>query len=342
MCKNGETKLINHTNGDRLGKSIDTMGRTSPEFVSFTSTIILLVLSVYGTLQFSLSFPFVLWKKGATEYYVRASYEYDEINTRFDNTIWTYGTDYALAAIMFFGTIHCMTCVEGYSNLRLLSSGLLLSYCVQVLFGGFAHQNYLTLESLNTKSFKTVWIICVGTVALAGGFIGAIGTELGKALHGMGCRMRIPLLPHYFWILWGLYLMLYCAMGGISFKRPACDIFIAGTTQTFPTVYTVAIVLSHYWEKSPNTKNQKLTVFVSKLQSLVSSKHRNFFYLGFFLNAPLLPLYPVLLSSNLQLGSVNAICHTNLLTAWGLQYITLWRFCVALQMSSNNNLPKEH
>lgn len=342
MCKSGETTLMKHTKADKLTKSVEFVDRSSPKFVSFTNTIILLVLSLYGTFRFSLSLPFFLWEKGATEYYVKASYEYDETNTKFDNTIWTYGTDYGIAAVMFFGAIHCMTSVEGYTNLRLLSSGLLFIYGVQVLVGGFAHQNFLTLESLNTQSFKTVWVLCVGTVALAGGLIGAIGTELGKALHGMGSRKRIQLLPHYFWVLWAIYLMSVCAMGKISFKRPACDTFVAGTTQTLPTCYILFVVLSHYWERSPNTKNQQVIKFVSKLQSLVSSRLRNFLILGFFLNAPLLPLYPILLSSNLQLGYVNAICHLNLLTAWGLQYITLRRFCVALQMSSNSILSKEN
>lgn len=304
-----------------------------------------LLISVHGALRFAQTFPFVLWYKGAVQYYIPAGYQYDEENTRFDNTIWTYGTDYTIAVVMLIGTTHCWTCIQGYKTLRLYCCGLLLSYGVSVLMGGIAHQNYLTLDSLNTPSFKLIWIICVGSVTLAGGFIGAIGTELATLLNGMSSRGNIPILPVYFWAFWGIYLTTAAATGEISYKRPACDIFVAGTTQTLPTVYTVLILLSRYWKE--NKKHLKKLVYSSfpltsnyflcykQLKSKLSTKYRIIFTLGFFLNAPLLPMYPILLSYELPLSAVNTILHSTLLLAWGLQYLVLWKFCVALQESSS-------
>lgn len=317
-------------------KTYNTKGVETQNVVPAHFALALLPLLAYGTLQFSLTFPFILWYEGATKYYMKASYHYDEINTFFDNTIWTYGTDYGIGVVMLIGAIHCWKCVQGYPNLRFLSSGLLICYFLSVLFGGYAHQTYMTLDSLNTTSFRIVWTICVGTVTLAGGFIGAIGTELGTSLNGMEKRLKIPLLPQYFWALWGIYLTTVCAMGGISFKRPACDIFIAGTTQSFPTFYTVLIVLNYYWSRSYPSKNPSLFKFVSEIQHRSSNTHRLFFALAFLLNAPLLPAYPVLLSTGFSLGTVNAILHSNLLAAWGLQYWSLWKFCVALDDSSTS------
>jgi len=232
---------------------------------------------------------------------------------------------------MFIGGIHCWRSAKDFYTLRFLSTSLLTCYCISVSFGGYAHQNYLTLESLNTNSFKIVWIICVGTVTLAGGFIGAIGTELGKTLQGMNHRVKVPILPQYFWAMWGLYLTAECARGSISFKRPACDIFIAGTTQTIPTFYTLLMLHSCYWKQAPSTKRMGEFHMLSKLQTLVPNALRAKITFAFLLNAPLLPLYPILLSFGLKLGSVNAILHMNLFIAWGSQYRTLYHFVKALQ-----------
>ena len=49
--------------------------------------------------------------------------------------------------------------------------------------------------------------------------------------------------------------------------------------------------------------------------------------IAFFLNAPLLPLYPVLVKQGLSLGVVNAILHLWLCVAWGLQFVSLNGFC---------------
>ena len=50
-------------------------------------------------------------------------------------------------------------------------------------------------------------------------------------------------------------------------------------------------------------------------------------WVAFFLNAPLLPLYPVLVKQGYELGIVNAILHSVLTLAWGLQFLSLNKFC---------------
>ena len=83
-------------------------------------------------------------------------------------------------------------------------------------------------------------------------------------------------------------------------ERPAADIFLAGITQTPPTVYTIVAMASANW--GPHSKWPSIYLAI-----------------GSFLNAPLLPLYGILVRYGLPLGVVNTILHTNLLVAWGMQ-----------------------
>lgn len=327
-----------------------------------------------GTLYFSKTFPAILWAK-STEYYIPAGFEYDSTNTFFDNSIWTYGTDYVIAIFMAYGTWRCISCEGGYlnENLRKIAAGLLACYTISVIFGGLAHEYYLTLESLNTISFRVMWTICVGTVALAGGFIGAVGTELGMKFEScnMQTHFKVPILPHYFWVCWSVVLTVICAKGGLSYKRPACDIFIAGTTQTTPTAYSILVVFSRYWanprcnnsiRKEPSVKtfnnrvidvNKKINraSIVSKglsdrihvmirrqnhFMHEVTLSDRIIFYVSLLLNAPLLPVYPILLDYKLNLSTINTLLHSNLFVAWGLQFYSLWRFCVILSRMDEN------
>eukprot|EP00586_Coscinodiscus_wailesii_P013737 CAMPEP_0172494720 /NCGR_PEP_ID=MMETSP1066-20121228/54661_1 /TAXON_ID=671091 /ORGANISM="Coscinodiscus wailesii, Strain CCMP2513" /LENGTH=206 /DNA_ID=CAMNT_0013265919 /DNA_START=78 /DNA_END=695 /DNA_ORIENTATION=+ len=168
-------------------------------------TLVLLPLLVYGTLRFSQTFPAVLWPK-STQYYVPASFQYDETETFFDNSIWTYGTDYLIAVFMAYGTSKCLLCDGGYLNasLRWIAAGLLAMYSVSVIVGAFAHQYFTTLDSLNTVTFRILWTVCVATVAIAGGFIGAVGSELGMKFdsYNMKTHFKVPILPMYFWVGW--------------------------------------------------------------------------------------------------------------------------------------------
>jgi hypothetical protein len=341
-------------------------------------TLALLPLLVYGTFRFSQTFPAVLWSK-STEYYVPASFQYDETETFFDNSIWTYGTDYLIAAFMAYGTLKCLLCDGGYlnANLRWIAAGLLAMYSISVIVGAFAHQFFTTLDSLNTVTFRILWTICVATVAIAGGFIGAIGSELGMKFdsYNMKTHFKVPILPMYFWVGWATALTIICIFGGLSYKRPACDIFIAGTTQTTPTAYSILVVWSRYWgqqrynnrhhneehaqkdissssdvaefnngatkpQRTPSTGLSELVDirirWAKHLIREVKLSDRLIFYVALLLNAPLLPAYPILLDYKLNLGLVNTILHSNLFVAWGLQFYSLWCFCKILSGLDQN------
>lgn len=97
------------------------------------------------------------------------------------------------------------------------------------------------------------------------------------------------------------------------------DIFVAGTTQFVPTVYVALTLLCMRWKdaipvvEGHTTSNQYAYLAIPR-------KLRIAFYIGFFLNAPLLPSYPLLVQyTNLPLGVVNALMHANLTVAWGMQ-----------------------
>eukprot|EP00804_Cyclotella_cryptica_P006793 CCRYP_021045-RA/>CCRYP_021045-RA protein AED:0.36 eAED:0.36 QI:0/-1/0/1/-1/1/1/0/179 len=77
----------------------------------------LTVLLPPAILAFSLHFPFVIpyVSSAALSTYIPASYHYDNVHTRFDNTAWTYGTDYFLTAVM--GTIAWLLLVVVYGSI---------------------------------------------------------------------------------------------------------------------------------------------------------------------------------------------------------------------------------
>jgi hypothetical protein len=95
--------------------------------------------------------------------------------------------------------------------------------------------------------------------------------------------------------------------GFLSMERPAADIFLAGVTQTAPTCYMVVCAFSNNWKGDQNAIWRHLIILV----------------IGAFLNAPLLPLYGVLVNLGLELGTVNTILHCWLAAAWGMQAIAL-------------------
>jgi len=319
----------------------------------------LLPVAVYGTLQFSLAFPEMLWSK-ASLYYIPAWWHYDKTNTFFDNTAWTWGTDYAIGAFMAIWAWKCITCKGSLLNndLRHVSALLLALYCISVLSGGWAHQHCKTLNCLNSFYFRLLWFVCVGTVAMAGGVIGAIGSKLGKSFDACDVKthFRVPILPDHFWIGWSILLTAVCALGGMSFKRPACDIFIAGTTQFVPTAYSIITVFSRKWNipkddsnrcHNQNHFNGKTHATTTKtlqkyITDNVSLSHRLLYYISLLLNAPLLPSYPLLLHQKLPLGLINTILHANLLIAWSLQFYTVWGFALVFANAQENSKQKKH
>merc|ERR1712038_336003 len=83
-----------------------------------------------------------------------------------------------------------------------------------------------------------------------------IGSEIcRKFLHAnIGCNSRfsVPIIPDVLWCIYGFYMTTVCCMGGISYMRPACDIFVAGTTQFIPTMYCELVLLSLVWQEKIN------------------------------------------------------------------------------------------
>lgn len=295
---------------------------------------------------FSISFPFWLAPWAASKTYHFAFYDYDEDISHFDNSVWTYGTDYLLA---FCLTVLLLSISMGTTTKKKnscngdspstgsheshvihawRSRGLLACYALSVLAGGLAHQFYTTIELRNTASFRLLWTFCVGTVTAASGFMGAIGTELVRQerdiLFGFHHNrsaakfaFQLPLVPEWFWISFGACSTIVVMAGGLSFQRPACDIFIAGITQ-FPSTFYMMAVLAWGLSTHPVPKWSRCVGF-----------------LGFILNAPLLPLYPLLVQyTHLSLAAVNTLLHTWLLVAWGMQGLSLRRVNVALQQQA--------
>jgi hypothetical protein len=132
---------------------------------------------------------------------------YDVVHTKFDNTVWTYGTDYILTLVMCYLAWRCWNVggAAGRKNgttsssfqLRLYSSSLLLCYGLSTLAGGLAHQYFTSLQLLNTTNFQWLWTICVGNVAFASGYMGLIGREVQRIFgvkNGKGVEV-VPLGP---------------------------------------------------------------------------------------------------------------------------------------------------
>jgi hypothetical protein len=192
------------------------------------------------SLRFHLIFSFPhLWSQGGFETYHYAFYDYDPDKSHFDNSFWTYGTDYMLAVVMGIIIFNISTAHPVSRTLAFRSRGMLMCYMASVSAGGFAHQNYTTLESRNSMSFRLLWTVCVGTVTAASGFMGVIGSELVRR---DSCKSAIPLIPEIFWIAFGIAGTAVVVYGGLSFQRPACDIFIAGTTQIPSTLLSPFVI----------------------------------------------------------------------------------------------------
>lgn len=123
-------------------------------------------------------------------------------------------------------------------------------------------------------------------------------------------------------------------------------ITLSGTSQFVPTVYCILVVLSIKWTDAKPTLEAPLNmienVYPSAKIKAIKRSYRYMFYIGFALNAPLLPSYPQLVqNTNLSLGQVNALLHLNLTIAWGLQAISLHHFCKALNLKRESSSKKD-
>ena len=135
---------------------------------------------------------------------------------------------------------------------------------------------------------------------------------------------------------------LICVEGSISYKRPACDIFVAGTSQFVPTVFAVATVLSLKWNGGESSSEGLLR---SSSDGVLDRMRRNTLYIfciGFFFNAPLLFTYPLYVQyTSLSLGVVNTILHINLAIAWSMEALSLYRFCEAFNYAGYDTQQKK-
>lgn len=312
----------------KLQPNVPTSGRTilrrstSLHEVSFHITAgSLFSAAVAG---FSLYFPFLLAPVAALKTYHFANWNYDDKSSHFDNTAWTYGTDYFLAACMML-LILSIPCHKqsSFYHAGWLSCGLLATYMISVLAGGVAHQFYTTIESQNSLSFRLIWTVCVGAVAAASGFMGPTATELlcldhhsvDVVIHHSGSTLSknskpsllmLPIIPDWFWRAYAVCVTSIVIAGGFSFQRPACDIFVVGITQ-FPSTFYMMLILFASLQKCEMTNRMRVAGCC-----------------GFILNAPLLPMYPILVQyTDWNLGSINTLLHSWLLVAWTLQGWTL-------------------
>lgn len=296
---NSESSMVDvHQKRPRLERRHSSLAEASWH-IGIGSVISALVVA------FSLYFPFVLAPSAASETYQFAYYDYDINTSHFDNTLATYGTDYFLALAMLTLILSISTSTPASASHAWRSRGLLACYGVSVLAGGLAHQFYTEFDQRRTWHFRLLWTICVGSVTAASGFMGVIGSELVRE-DVVRSVAALPLVEEGFWVAFGVATTTVCALGGLSFQRPACDIFIGGTTQFVSTFYMMAI----FGMGLPTLKLQRSTRIMGVL--------------GFILNAPLLPMYPLLVQyTDWSLGAVNTLLHTWLLVAWGLQGLAL-------------------
>ena len=271
---------------------------------------------------FSLFFPFFFTPTAAKDTYKFAFWQYDPQLSHFDNTAWTYGTDYFLAVFMLLLGVSINVRHPAVRHAGWCSRGLLACYMFSVMAGGIAHQFYTSVEERNSLSFRILWTVCVGTVTAASGFMGITGNELLRLDHrrqlqqqqqpndrtnGRTSNFLVPIVPDWFWIGYAVSVTATVAYGGFSCHRPACDIFIAGITQFPSTFYVIAIMFCQL-RNYPQIRNMMRCVGC----------------VGFILNAPLLPLYPILIQyTDWSLASVNTLLHSWLLVAWSLQGLSL-------------------
>ena len=316
------------------GSDCHTNNESPVSWARTLKCIVTAALLSASILEFSLWFPFVLpgLVTASKETYVPAFLVYDEENTQFDNTPWTYNTDYLLTIVMSILAIKCILARgdddqknQRSLRLRLYSASLLICYAISTLAGAWAHQHFTTVESLNTTRFRILWFICVGNVTFASCYMGLIGREV---IRNFGVPGIVPVGPWWFWPVYGCYMAAACGLGYISFKRPACDIFLAGCTQYPPTFFLIGALIFRKW---PQKSDKRVVVGKESAIEMVNKVHRIMYYVGFISNAPLLPVYPILVQyTDMTLGGINAFLHSWLLVAWSMQGISLIHLCKAV------------
>lgn len=289
---------------------------------SLSSAVLHGVLHGVAWVIFALYCPLVLMGRDVVnKIFQHASFRYDPTISVFDNTIWTYGTDYALAVITAGFAIWIIMTSDRSDNktahrLSRISASLLILYSISFALAGPCHHFLYSVESRNTTLFRTIWTVCVGTVYFAPAVMGMIANECLRIFRGRnGCPPLLKNMPRttdIFWLAYASVGTVAYALGRISYQRPAADIFVAGGTQVPCTFYFMAFLYLVDHSKITN-----------------GMKFRGLF--GFIMNAFLLPLYPILvLHYGWSLPAVNTFMHTGLCINWSLQGLTLQRMVKVL------------
>ncbi|GMI56964.1 hypothetical protein ScalyP_jg12118 [Parmales sp. scaly parma] len=294
---------------------------------------LLLVATILSALLVSILPPLV-----APDLYNQCFFHYSSATLKFDNTAWTWATDYGLSVWMGFGIIPLLRNAAAKKGgvISLLSHNsamLLLCYASSVFFGAICHQNYNSFNStnpsnLNTLSFRFFWTLCVASVSCAGGYIGSTATILQKQWEQTGetvffHSMQFPSVS--FWRFYSAIAVIVTIFGFFSMCRPACDIFLAGVTHTLPFFVLVYVGIGGLLGR----KKKPIWPFAV------------LFY-GCLGNSPLLWLYPFMVhNTSLSLGHINGLLHLSLFTSWGAQMISLMHFSdVSVIKFRNNNSKK--
>jgi len=260
-------------------------------------------------------------REQASKIYQMAAWQYDPEKSLFDDTIWTYGTDYALTIITGIFAVWIIRTSNRSSRqevkqLARISASMLLLYSTSTGAGGIAHQFYSTLESRNSTTFRLIWTVCAGTVYLAAAPMGMIGSECLRIFQPRtNCSPLLKAMPYMrksYWLMYATTGAFFFAKGLTSFQRPVCDILTAGVTQAPCTFYFMAFL---YLVEQPGITSFK------KIYGLV----------GFILNAYLFFIYPFLVDNlGWSLPLTNTLLHVNLCIAWSLQGLILQRIVKSL------------
>jgi hypothetical protein len=150
--------------------------------------------------------------------------------------------------------------------------------------------------------------------------------------------LQFPVVSDLFWLTYGLTVTAICLLGGMSFQRPACDIFIAGITQSPPTFYCM---LFFFLVDNEQKKHQKKDDTNDMQRPQVQGWAKVVGLIGFILNAPLLPMYPLLVQyTDWSLASVNTLLHSWLCVAWCMQGVSM-RHVIRVQSIENSKVEKK-
>mmetsp|Transcript_23677 Transcript_23677/g.48520 ORF Transcript_23677/g.48520 Transcript_23677/m.48520 type:complete len:376 (+) Transcript_23677:722-1849(+) len=320
----------------RKMRQLSSQQSTTANNESFSSSALTGILHGVVWIAIAENLPVILsGREVYDKIYRKAFFDYDAEISVFDNTIWTYGTDYAIFAMAVSVAYWILrTSNPATSKLSRMSALMLVLYSISTGAGAIAHHFFLTVESRRTLEFRVLWTICVGSVFLAPIAMGIIGSECVAIFQRRSdcpaAFKRLPYLTDVYWIFYGAVGTIVCICGGMSFQRPACDIFIAGITQSPCTAYCMAIL---YLVKHPG----------------ITNGDKGWGLLGFIMNAFLLPLYPILVETfGWSLAGANTLMHTNLFVAWFLQGRTMQRIVKSLveeeeglyEHQENNNKTK--